>query len=113
MNTTTKSNNKEFIEIPSNSTMAKDITSYKKNKFTFFKMLIPVSKRKIKISELFDLCNINFNKEEIEKEILKYKLDYNKKYSYDELISNINFKKFYDNFMMKKIKLFGKQQGCL
>ena len=34
MNTTTKSNNKEFIEIPSNSTMAKDITSYKKNKFT-------------------------------------------------------------------------------
>ena len=34
MNTTTKSNSKEFIEIPSNSTMAKDITSYKKNKFT-------------------------------------------------------------------------------
>jgi len=33
MNTTTKSNSKEFIEIPSNSTMAKDITSYKKNKF--------------------------------------------------------------------------------
>ena len=31
MNTTTKSNSKEFIEIPSNSTMAKDITSYKKN----------------------------------------------------------------------------------
>lgn len=83
---------------------------YKKNKFTFFKMLIPVSKRKITICELFDLCNINFNKEEIEKEILKYKLDYNKKYSYDELISNINFKKFYDNFMLKKIKLFGKQQ---
>lgn len=30
MNITIKSNNKEFIEIPSNSTMAKDITSYKK-----------------------------------------------------------------------------------
>ena len=26
MNTTTKSNSKEFIEIPSNSTMAKNIT---------------------------------------------------------------------------------------
>ena len=51
MNTTTKSNSKEFIEIPSNSTMAKDITSYKKNKFT----AIVFGKRKGAIAGAFGM----------------------------------------------------------
>ena len=80
---------------------------YVQQGYSKFADLIPYGNRKVEIKELLELYNIN----NINVDILeRYDLDANKKYQMSELSKSSNFKKYYNNEILKIVNKKGKEQ---
>lgn len=79
---------------------------YKKSDYKFFEKFIPVGRRKIKITELLELYNLDISHHKIK----EYGLDLDAKYDLEELRKDKKFIKYYNDIIKCEIQSKGKEQ---
>lgn len=83
---------------------------YKNSNYDNFCKLIPVGRRKFKISEILDLYNIKMEEDEFVDALNRNNLSSDKLYDASELKKSTDFRNFYNSEIIKQINSTGRKQ---